>query len=291
VADPHDLTSLLSGLLAAEHPPRAWQRDGHQFPWQEADFSKRMLSVHLDPDTHMASRGPEVIARHCAWVAEQLDPGPRRILDVACGPGLYCHEWARSGHQTVGFDFAPAPLAWAVKTARGADLDCKFFAADLTALPPDLTTRTGPVDAITFWFGDVHSFPTDTVRRFLPQLAACLKPGGMLVLEHQPWDGFVQENATSWSMESASPLCGRPHLWLQEYAWDEAVDTEVHAHWILETESGTLQRYVQCHQAWRPDELSALLDEAGLDEPEIHEPIAGIAAEYEFPVLIARRKD
>ncbi len=37
----------------------------------------------------MASRRPALIARHCDWLEARLGSGPRRILDVGCGPGLY----------------------------------------------------------------------------------------------------------------------------------------------------------------------------------------------------------
>ena len=86
----------IATILDAERPVRPWL-DESQIPWHDPDFSRRMLDVHLDPSTHMASRSPDVIARHLDWLAAQLAPkaGPEsQILDVGCGPGLYCHELA-----------------------------------------------------------------------------------------------------------------------------------------------------------------------------------------------------
>jgi len=283
---PDDLTRLLAPLLAETRPPRAW--DGaHQLPWDEPEFSERMLRWHLDPETDMASRRPGIIARHCDWLEARLGPGPHRILDVGCGPGLYLHELARRGHAGVGFDFAPAALRWARETAVREGLDCEFFAADLKDLPGDLPERTGPCDAVTFWFGEFHSFPPAVAGAFLPRLAACLAPGGLFVLEYQPRDSFVEEDATTWSVESGGPFADEPHLWLQRFTWDAAAHTEVHSHWILAPGSATLRRYVQCHQAWKMDDLAALLARSGLDAAEFHDPITGASAEYEFPVLVA----
>jgi SAM-dependent methyltransferase len=282
----------LRDLLAADHPPRPWQGPG-QLPWHEPEFSERMLPVHLDPQTHMASRAPEVIDRHLDWMLAQLQqrdlPGPYRILDVGCGPGLYCHELVRRGHQAVGFDFGPASLAWAIETAREQNLAAEFFAADLTDLPPDLARRTGPVDAVTFWFGEFHSFTPVVAAAFVTQLAACLKPNGLFILEYQPWDLFVRQGSNEWSVSEKSVFCDRPHLWLQEFAWDEASRTEIHVHWIIEQESGTLKRYEQCHQAWPDAELVDLLAGARLGDPTFHPPITGVAEEFEFPLLVTRR--
>jgi len=282
----------LQRILAAPHPPQPWTGSG-QLPWDDPDFSERMLDVHLDPQTHMASRAPRIISRHVDWLLAQLNltghAGPARILDVGCGPGLYCHELARRGHQAVGFDFAPAPLAWARKQARTENLDASFFPADLTALPNDLADRTGLVDAVTFWFGEFHSFRPPVAEDFLNRLSACLRPGGLFCLEYQPWYLFVREDSNEWSTVDSSVFCPRPHLWLQEFAWHEEARVEVHVHWIIEQESGSLHRYEQCHQAWPEVELVAQLGRAGLNDPTFHPPITGVAEEFEFPMLVTRK--
>lgn len=281
----------LSRILAADRPVPAWTT-GSQIPWHDPDFSRRMLDVHLDASTHMASRAPDVISRHLDWLTAQLPPsaGPgAHILDVGCGPGLYCHELARRGYQTTGFDFAPAPLAWAQSTAEEENLACRFLNADLTGLPKDFADQVGPCEAITFWFGEFHSFQPEIARTFLPQLAACLKPGGLFVLEYQPWNLMVKEEGTEWSSPEESVFCDEPHLWLQEFHWDEAARTEVHVHWIIEKESGNLKRFIQCHQGWQDDELVTLLAQAGLVDPVFHEPVTGIDEQFEFPLLVTRK--
>jgi len=291
-----DATSHLDALrqiLAADHPPRPWQGPS-QLPWHDPGFSERMLAVHLDPDTHMASRAPEVIDRHIDWLLSQLHQrghqGPAHVLDVGCGPGLYCHELARRGHLATGFDFAPAPLAWADRRARSENLNATFFHADLTELGADLAQKVGPVDAVAFWFGEFHSFTPAVAARFLSPLAACLRPGGLFFLEYQPWDLFVKQDSNEWSACEKSVFCDRPHLWLQEFAWHDADQVEVHVHWIIEQESGTLHRYAQCHQAWTDNDLVKLLAQVELGDPTFHAPITGVAEEFEFPMLVTRRR-
>ncbi len=280
--------------MAAQHPPRPWTGTG-QLPWHDPAFSERMLAVHLDPETHMASRTPDIIAHHLDWLIAQLrladKPDTATILDVGCGPGLYCHELSRRGHRAIGFDFAPAPLDWARRQATTEDLNTAFFAADLTDLPDDLAQTTGLVDAITFWFGEFHSFPPAAVENFLSRLAKCLRPGGLFVLEYQPWDLFVQQDSNEWETCDSSVFCDQPHLWLQEFAWNDDARTEVHVHWIIEQESGNLHRYEQCHQAWSDDELVEVLARVGLSDPTFHPPITGVAEEFEFPMLVTRRRE
>lgn len=284
----------LRAILDAARPPLPW-RDGDQLPWSDPAFSRRMLDVHLDPATHMASRAPDVVRAHVDWLLEQLAaragaPGPWRVLDVGCGPGLYLHELAARGHGGCGFDFAPEPLRWAGEHAAANGLDARFLAADLTALPDDFGALAGaPFDAVTFWFGEFHSFRPEQARAFLPRLAGLLRPGGLFVLEFQPWDLFVREDATTWSAVDESPFQRRPHLWLEEFAWDESTRAEIHVHWIIDADTGAVSRYAQCHQAWPDQELAALLAMAGLADLEMHEPITGVDEQFEFPVLVGRR--
>ena len=293
MTDASAFRDALGRLLAAAHPPVVRTGTG-QLPWHDPAFSERMLRVHLDPDTHMASRAPRIIERHLDWLLSQLavagHEGPAHVLDVGCGPGLYGHSLARRGHRSTGFDYAPAPLAWAREQARREDLAADFFAADLTDLPDDLATRVGPVDAVTFWFGEFHSFTPAAAADFLPRLAACLRPGGIFVLEYQPWDLFCPEDSTTWAAVPSSVFCDRPHLWLQEFGWNEETACEIHVHWILEQESGNLMRYEQVHQAWSDADLVAVLAAAGLDDPSFHPPVTGVAEEFEFPLLVARRR-
>lgn len=277
----------LKALMDAPHPPAPWQ-DGHQIPWDDPEFSERMLLVHLDPATHMASRGPDLIDRHVAWLHRRLAPGSR-VLDAGCGPGLYCHELARLGHRAVGFDFAPAPLRWACTKAEAEGLDCSFQHLDLTRLPAGASDLLGgPFDALTFWFGEFHTFPPETVRDFLPRLHGLLRPGGQFILEYQPEALFLKEDSSEWSCVPSSVFSDHPHLWLQEFGWDEETATETHVHWILETASGNLERYIQCHKAWTDEELIALLAEAGFQDPQFHAAITGESEEFEFPLVVTR---
>jgi SAM-dependent methyltransferase len=289
------LAEIMARLAAAPHPPVVGGQE-FQIPWSDPEFSRRVLAVHLDPDTHMASRRPEIINRHAQWLTDRLTeaglkPATTHILDVGCGPGLYLFDLAARGFQTSGFDFSPAAVQWAREQALHRGLDCRFVEMDLTCLPPDFEDGLGPADAVTFWFGEFHSFDERQARDFLPRLAGCLRPGGLFFLEYQPLDLFVQEDATQWQWCDTSLFCDRPHLWLEEFAWDADRSCEVHVHWILEADSGKLNRYVQRHQAWTDAQLTELLADAGLVDPVFYPPITGVAEEFEFPLVVTRRKE
>ncbi len=292
--DNEGLLAAVAAIAAAPHPPIPW-RDGRQVPWSDPAFSERMLRIHLDQTTHMASRSREVIVSHVRWLRQVMreelagDPARKRVLDVGCGPGLYCHELARHGHEAIGFDFAPASLAYARDIAEREELDCRFLEADLTRIDDAFLAEIGPVDVVTFWFGEFHSFQEETARRFLARLAGALSPGGLFVLEYQPYELFMREDMQEWAAPARSAFSDSPHLWLQEYHWDERQQSEINVHWVIDAATGRLSRYAQCSRAYRDADLIALCRAAGLQRPVFRPPITGVSERFEFAMLIAHR--
>jgi SAM-dependent methyltransferase len=289
------MLDAIEQIASAPRPAVPW-RDGVRYPWHDPKFSERTLRVHLDQTTHMASRSLLVIKQHVRWLLNLLRTEiPQRyrpdVLDVGCGPGLYCHELARRGGNALGLDVAPAPLAYARKVAKDEGLDCRFWEADLEELPADFPDRIGPVDAVAFWYGEFHAFQPRTAGRFIAKLAECLVPGGLFIVEYQPYDLFIKEDSQEWQACRQSIFSDRPHLWLEEYCWHEESQAEINVHWIIDAQSGELERYAQSHQAYQDAELIGLFRSCGLGRPRFYPPITGVSRRYEFPLLVTRKKD
>jgi SAM-dependent methyltransferase len=291
--DGGQLREIWARIVADPRPLQPW-RDGAAFPWADPGFSERMLRLHLDQSTHMASRSLPVITAHIGWLEARLDEtfgnaAPRRVLDVACGPGLYCHELARRGHRAWGCDVAPAALRHARATAASEGLNCEFHAADLEDPDPPLPPDLADLDAVTLWYGEVHAHPPEAMLAALSALAGRLRPGGLMVLEYQPWDLYPREDLREWRACDGSPFADGPHFWLQEYHWDEASQSEINVHWIVDPATGAATRYAQSGRAWRDQDLAALCAAAGLGGGVFLPPITGVDARHEFAMLISRR--
>ena len=113
--------------------------------------------------------------------------------------------------------------------------------------------------------------------------------GGLLVLEYQPYDLFSQEESQHWQACERSVFSDEPHLWLQEFSWNDQAQAEIVVHWIIDAARCQLSRYAQCHQAYRDEEWGRLLRKAGFDDLSFYPPITGIGEEFEFPVCVGRR--
>jgi len=117
----------LLDLVMRSPKPTPWA-EGETIPWSDPGFSARMLQEHLSQVHDEGSRRFEIIDRQVAWVHEQVLGGrPARVLDLACGPGLYTSRLAKLGHTCVGIDFAPASIGYAAERAELEDLTCTGF--------------------------------------------------------------------------------------------------------------------------------------------------------------------
>jgi 2-polyprenyl-3-methyl-5-hydroxy-6-metoxy-1,4-benzoquinol methylase len=99
-----------------------------------------------------------VVQKRLEINVERLRPlKDKRVLDVGCGSGRFCHAFARGGAAYVlGVDFAPAMIEIAKSLAREAEIDdrCEFrvgtFPEIVKAndLPFDATTANGVFDYV-----------------------------------------------------------------------------------------------------------------------------------------------
>ena len=120
-------------------------------------------------------RGPE---RNRRW-ADELDEvraaldaaGPSgRVLDLACGTGLWTGQLARAADEVVAVDASPEVLA--INRARVGSPKVRYEQADLFAWRPD-----GRFDFAMFGFWISH-VPPDRLAAFLGLLDDCLAEGG-----------------------------------------------------------------------------------------------------------------
>ena len=88
----------LTDLIDRALPATPWE-EGDNIPWNDPTFSERMLTEHLQQNSDAASRRFEKIDAQVRWIHDVLLAEQRtRVLDLACGSGLYTSRLARLGH-------------------------------------------------------------------------------------------------------------------------------------------------------------------------------------------------
>ena len=266
-----DILTLLD-VVNRTNPPEPWA-EGDNIPWDEPTFSERMLAEHLSQEHDLASRRAETIDAQVNWIHEAILGGrPTRVLDLACGPGLYTTRLAKLGHECVGIDFAPAAVAHANKTAEEAGLACRHIQADVR------TAEFGEgFGLVMMIYGQFNVFRRSQAASHLSRAHAALDEGGAILLEPQTSETVRGEGtqSSSWSTAERGLFSDRPHLVLQEWFWNEAAQTSTERWHIVDAATGRVARYAMSDVAYTDQELVSMLEEAGFERAEFFTSLTG----------------
>ncbi len=273
-------------------PPQPWI-DGEKIPWNEPGFSQRMLAEHLAQAHNAASRRFALIDRHVAWIHQHvLGDQPARILDLGCGPGLYLNRLAQAGHSGVGIDFSPASIGYARATAEKAGLAVQYRLEDLRQA--EFTGPSDPAyDLALLLYGEFNTFRLADARPILRKAHAALHAGGRLLLEPSTF-ASVQAlglQGPSWYTAQAGLWSDRPHLVLQDNAWDGEQCAAVERYIIIDAATGALVQHAMTTVAYAEDELVGLLGDVGFADIAVYPSLLGHVDDEHagFYVVVAQK--
>ena len=235
--------------------------DGRQIPWNDPDFSRRMLAYHLDENHDLASRRMEKRQRLLdeLFALTGIEPG-ERVLDLGCGPGLYCHEMAERGLQVEGWDYAPAAIEYGRKRAKAAGLEIHYVRDDYRNL--DVTEQ---FDLITLIYGDLNVFSRSDATALLRRVRRALKLGGRFFTDvttpsahpgHDIKRHFSFESSGLWSDEPYLELYEAHPVGPDGLRWERYV--------IIEGPTGKARVYTTWSQEYTRETVQELLEGAGL---------------------------
>lgn len=269
--------------------PQPWA-EGEKIPWNDPDFSQRMLAEHLSQRHDAASRRTDLLEAQVAWIQENVLGGrPTRILDLGCGPGLYTSRLARLGHTCVGIDFSPASIGYAKESAAKEWLACHYHLADIRQT--EYGTGFGLVMLL---FGEFNVFRREDARQILRKAHAALTPGGRLLLEPHTLDAVEKLGAEPrrWISQTGGLFSPKPHLLLTESHWDGTLQVTSERYFVVDAASGEVTRHAASMQGYTPAQYRQLLIECGFVSMEIVPSISGKMDERQsaFCGVLARRE-
>ena len=280
-----DKIALLN-VIHREMVPKPWA-EGEKIPWNDPEFSRRMLKEHLSQRHDAASRRTRTIKKHVDWIHTRvLDENPSRILDLGCGPGLYTARLSELGHACHGIDFGPASIDYAIKHAPE---NCSYTLGDIR------TTDFGSgYDLVMLINGEFNVFKPEDARLILKKACAALNPGGVLVLEVSTFDAVYEtgNQPATWYSAENELFADKPHLCLMESFWDDEASVAIERYYIVDAASGEVTRHSASSQAYTEDGFREILSEAGFSAIDTYPSLMGKEnpSQRELFVLVAHKK-
>ncbi len=240
----------------------------YKIPWDDPDFSRRMLAEHLSQEHDLASRKREMIRTQVRWIHEHIcNNTPAKLLDIGCGPGLYIEQFVALDYDCCGIDFSPASIEYA-KSKLGDK--AKLIEGDIRTVE-----FGGGYDLAMMVFGEFNVFSPDECRMILKKTFEALSPGGKLLLEAHTFDAVERIGRTPNSWYKSGPgLMGlfsdNPHICLIENHWLDKQQAALQQFHILDAADDTITSYRSTTKAWTNDQYKQLLKKAGFTQVNIH---------------------
>jgi SAM-dependent methyltransferase len=263
---------MLEWLIHRDRKTAAWQK----IPWHDADFSRRMLRVHLSQVHDLASRRLSIIDQQVDWIHHKvLQAQPATVLDLGCGPGLYIDRLVRWGHTCKGIDISPASIAYARQEHAGEYVLGDVRSVDFGA----------GYDLVAMIYGELNAFAPDDARRIVEKAHEALRAGGRLLLEVSPYAAVVDLGAqpATWHTAEGGLFSDDPYLCLEESRFE--VDRAITDYYVFGSGADEPQRYTTMHQAYTDDEYRHLL--GAFRQVTRYPSLTGWTGPGDFMVLVA----
>jgi SAM-dependent methyltransferase len=220
-----------------------------------------MLAAHLDQSHDLASRRAGLIDRHVAWIHGEVFGGDSaRVLELACGPGLYLQRLAVLGHECVGIDFAPAAIRHANETAAAGNFACSYRRGDIRQ-----ADFGEGFDLVLLIYGQLNVCRPAEAADILRRAHAALAAGGRILLEPQTFAHIEEagQSHSNWSTAESGLFAAGPHLLLQESFWDAGQNARTERFFVVEPDTGAVARHAMTTAAYSDEQLAVMLADAG----------------------------
>ncbi len=162
--------NILNTIALTQKP--ALYESGTAIMWTDPHISKQLLSVHLNSELDLASRSSSTIIETVEWILAQVDGQELDILDLGCGPGLYCKEFAQRGHAVTGVDFSSNSIKYSVVEAKRLGLKINYITGDYC----ELDLGENRYDLIVQIFTDIGVLSPSARTKLLNSMLKSLKP-------------------------------------------------------------------------------------------------------------------
>ncbi|MCK4259670.1 MAG: methyltransferase domain-containing protein [Halanaerobiales bacterium] len=242
---------------------------GNALFWNDPHISEQMLAAHLHPEWDAASRKHSIIDQSVEWLVKRLNvKGGEKILDLGCGPGLYCTRFYQNGLNVTGMDLSENSINYAVNQAKENNQSIEYI--NQNYLTMDFEDR---FDIITLIYCDFGVLCDEDRDLLLKKIYRALKPGGTVV-----FDLFTKNNPKeiqeSWSFQNGGFWNPNPHLLLSKVF--HYPDDEIYLdQYIVITEDGNLKQYRIWEHYYSVETITPILEKAGFIVEEVWSDLTG----------------
>ncbi len=147
--------------------------------WDDPHISKQLLDIHLSQEVDLASRKESSIKSTIDWILNQCPTKKMTVLDLGCGPGLYCEKICEKGHDVTGIDISRNSLDYARSKAKERSHTIEYINSDYL----DIKLSPNRYDLVFMVYTDFGVLNPAEQRTILEKIYQALKPNGLFIFD------------------------------------------------------------------------------------------------------------
>jgi glycine/sarcosine N-methyltransferase len=191
--------------------------------------------------------------------------GVHTVLDAACGTGQHAIALARRGFALSAADPSAGMIARARASAEAAHAEVRFAPAGFGEMGPAFGPRI--FDALLCLGNSLpHVSHPAGLAAALEDFAACLRPGGVLILQNRNFDRVLSRH-DRWMEPQSRNEGGREWLFLRFYDFEADGSLTFHVITLFHEAAGAWNQNDASVRLWplREEELAGALAQAGFE--------------------------
>lgn len=240
--------------------------------WDNEHISKQMLDAHLNPDWDAASRKKDTIESCCSWIISSLNLNKNdKVIDLGCGPGLYCSVLSEYGLDVTGIDYSRRSLEYAKKEALKKNLPIEYVYMNYLDIE-----YCNEYDVAMMIYCDFGVLSDESGRIILRKIHRALKENGYFIFD--VWTTSNTELTSTYRNWSVNLDGGfwRPKSYIElvDKIYYERENTSLKKHIIIEDESD-INIYNLWERCYTIESITELLIESGFEVIEVFSDLTG----------------
>lgn len=255
-------------LIDLEKKPELFST-GEKMFWDDPHISQQMLEAHLNPNLDAASLNHKTIDKTVDWLVKYLNlKEDVKLLDLGCGPGLYCTRFSKHGFNVVGMDYSRNSINYALKYACENSLDIQYVYQNYLTM--DYSCE---FDVITLIYCDFGALSDSDLDILLQKIYKALKPNGVFIFD--VFTRFNREQAScNWYACETGFWRSYPYLVLEQTFHYEEESVFLDQYTVVDS-SGNITKYKIWDHYYSIDSISQLMKEHGYLVQDIWSDLTG----------------
>jgi 2-polyprenyl-3-methyl-5-hydroxy-6-metoxy-1,4-benzoquinol methylase len=270
---------MIEKIIEYSKKPKVFEKSTSKF-WDDEYISKQMLNAHLDKNFDAATRKEETVKKTVRFITEVAKKHDvESILDMGCGPGIYCEMFHKQGLTVSGLDLSLRSIEYARDIAEQNMSKIKYYNQNYLDIDID-----DQFDMISLIYCDYGVLSKAERKILLNNIKKLLKPNGLFVFDvftPEQYKDF-SENMTYYYSDGPGFWSGNKHVCLESnYAYDD----HIHLNQNVVLEDEKINVYRIWDEAFTKEKLTNELKENGFIVKDIYADLTGTAYTKESKMM------